>query len=114
MTDDEVHFARDGLAFNRATTFIDGVFAIFAALMSATELILWVVAGKQGLFIHPLSDERKRKVFATSVAPIPAFLLSVPLAFVSTLAAVSCWVVVITVQGWIATHRHSHTQEVTA
>ena len=69
-------------------------FALFAAAVSSLEVLLLVVAHRDGLFLTPLSTGEYRGAVLGGLTPVPAFLLSVPVAFVSPVAAVLCWLVI--------------------
>lgn len=77
------------------------VFALFAALVSSMEVVLFVVADRQGMFADPITPTFRRQAIAGSLTPVVAFLVSIPLAFVSTLAAIACWLVFAVGLGWV-------------
>ncbi len=76
------------------------VFAVFAACMSTMEVVLFVCADRQGLFIRPLTSAFRRQSIVGSLTPVPAFLLSIPVAFISTGAAIATWLLLGLVSGW--------------
>ncbi len=75
-------------------------FAVFAACMSTMEVVLFVVADRQGMFIRPLTPAFRRQSIVGSLTPVPAFLLSIPVAFISTGAAIVSWLVLSFLLGW--------------
>ncbi len=75
-------------------------FAVFAACMSTMEVVLFVVADRQGMFIRPITPAFRRQAIVGSLTPIPAFLLSIPVAFISTGAAIVTWAVLAVALGW--------------
>lgn len=77
------------------------VFALFAAALSGMEVVLFVIADRQRLFLTDITPSFRRQAIAGSLAPVVGFLVSIPFAFVSTLVAIACWVVVSVAAGWI-------------
>lgn len=69
------------------------VFSIYAALMSTMEVVLFVVADRDNLFIAPLTSRFRRYSIVGSLTPVVAFLIAIPVAFVSTLAAIAAYIV---------------------
>ena len=76
-------------------------FALFAALVSSMEVVLFVVADRQGLFADPITPAFRRQALAGSLTPVVAFVVSMPVAFVSTIAAIACWIVLAVGLGWV-------------
>ena len=76
-------------------------FALFAALVSSMEVALFVVADRQGLFADPITPAFRRQALAGSLTPVVAFVVSIPVAFVSTIAAIACWIVLAVGLGWV-------------
>jgi TMEM175 potassium channel family protein len=78
------------------------VFAVFAALLSAMEVVLWVVADRDDLFLVPPTPTFRRQAILGSLTPVPAFLISIPVGFVLTPgAAILTWFVVSVGLGWL-------------
>ena len=75
------------------------IFAVFAAVVSAWETMLFIVADRDQLFIRPVTPEFRRQSIIGSLTPVVGFLLSIPLAFVSTWAAIACWFICAIVLG---------------
>jgi uncharacterized membrane protein len=75
-------------------------FAAFAAVVSAVEVLMFVVADRDELFLKPISADYRRKAILGGLTPVPVFLLSIPLAFVSTALAIAFWVVGSVALGW--------------
>ena len=78
-----------------------GFFAIFAALVSAMEVILLAVAQRDQLFLKPLSSAQFKQAVFGGLTPVVAFLVSIPVAFVSTWLAVVAWLVLALLLGWV-------------
>ena len=75
------------------------IFAVFAAAVSVWETVLFVVADRDALFIRPITAHYRRQAIVGSLTPLVGFLLSIPIAFVSTWAAIACWCVCAIVLG---------------
>lgn len=75
-------------------------FAGFAAVVSAVEVLMFVVADRDSLFLKPITSEYRRMAILGGLTPVPVFLLSIPLAFVSTALAIAFWVVGSVALGW--------------
>lgn len=69
------------------------MFAIYATLVSGMEVVLFVVADRASLFPAPLTPAFRRLQVVGSLSPLPPFLLSIPVAFWSTGAAILLWFV---------------------
>ncbi len=69
------------------------VFAVYASAVSAMEVVLLLIADRDGLFVAPLSPAFRRAQVIGSLSPVVVFLTSIPLAFVSTGLALTWWVV---------------------
>lgn len=75
-------------------------FAIFAASVSALEVVLLFIADRDGLFREPLSRAFFRHNVAGSLSPVLAFLLSIPVAFfVGPVFAIIFWPVASVLMG---------------
>lgn len=81
------------------------MFGMFALVMSTVELVLWLIASHHNLFVEGLTFQSKRRAFLGSFLPIPIFIASIPLAFVSTVLAFACWAVVALVGGALVSKR---------
>jgi len=77
------------------------VFAVFAATVSFMEVVLFVIADRQRLFLTAVTPSFRRQAIAGSLVPVAGFLVSIPFAFLSTLAAFACWFVVSVFGGWM-------------
>ncbi len=75
-------------------------FAAYAALVSGVEVLMFLVADRDSLFLKPITPEYRRLAILGGLTPIPVFLLSIPLAFVSTALAIAFWVVGSVALGW--------------
>ena len=75
-------------------------FAAYAALVSGVEVLMFLVADRDSLFLKPITPEYRRLAILGGLTPIPVFLLSSPLAFVSTALAIAFWVVGSVALGW--------------
>ena len=67
------------------------VYAVNVALVSGMEVILFGHAHKYELLERKLPRDVYRYGVAMSLAPVVFFLLSIPVAFVSTALAACCW-----------------------
>lgn len=67
------------------------VFAVFVACVSGLEVVLWQIAYSDDLFLLRPSPEFKRQEMIGAASPVAIFLLSIPLAFVSSVLAVAFW-----------------------
>ncbi|MCB9412095.1 MAG: DUF1211 domain-containing protein [Actinobacteria bacterium] len=76
------------------------VFAVFAAVISSLEVVLILVADRDGLFLRPLTAGERRYRVLGACTPLPGFLLSIPVAFASTTLAVVCWFAGSVLFGW--------------
>ena len=72
------------------------IFLGYVSLRSAMEVLLVLVAARAKLFVEPIGRRFRRWSILGSLTPVAAFLLAIPVAFASTLAAMVC-VVVLTV-----------------
>ena len=77
------------------------VFSAYAAMISTMEVVLFVVADRDGMFIAPISRKFRQLSILGSLTPVAAFVVAIPVAFVSTLAAIAAYVVVAGVLGMI-------------
>jgi uncharacterized membrane protein len=67
------------------------VYAVSVAIVSGLEVVLFRHAHRRGLMREAMPDEVYRWGVLQSLSPVVFFLLSVPLAFVNTTAAVAIW-----------------------
>jgi uncharacterized membrane protein len=68
-----------------------GVYAITVAAVSGMEVVLFHHAHRHALFERPLPEDVFRWGVRLSLSPVIFFVLSIPLAFVSTTLAVAAW-----------------------
>jgi uncharacterized membrane protein len=67
------------------------IYAINIAIVSGMEVVLFTRAQRHDLLEKPLPRDVFRFGAAMSLAPVLFFLISIPVAFVSTTLAVCCW-----------------------
>lgn len=67
------------------------LYALAVAIVSGLEVVLFRYACRHGLLIRELPDPVYRWVLLASSSPVIFFLVSIPVAFLSTTAAVACW-----------------------
>jgi uncharacterized membrane protein len=67
------------------------VFAVSAAAVSAMEAALFACAHRRGLSTRPLPNEVYRYGLVASLMPVAFFLLSIPVAWITTWLAVLVW-----------------------
>jgi uncharacterized membrane protein len=77
------------------------VFAVFAGVISTLEIVLLLVADSDDLFTTPLTPAERRFRVIGAFTPIPGFLVSIPVAFVSPTLGVLCWFVGSLIFGWV-------------
>ena len=70
-------------------------FAVAAALVSAMEVALFVVARRQALFQYAVSDDAARWAVIGSLAPVVLFLVSVPVMFGNTWVGMGVWTLMV-------------------
>lgn len=73
-------------------------YAIAVAIVSGMEVVLFRRAHHDGLIVVELRPDVYRWGVVTSLSPVLFFLLSVPVAFLSTTLAVSTWFLVVPFQ----------------
>jgi uncharacterized membrane protein len=71
------------------------IYAVSVAIVSGLEVVLFRHAHRRGLMRRRMPDEVFRWGTATSLAPVAVFALSIPIAFLSTAAAASSWLLAI-------------------
>jgi uncharacterized membrane protein len=81
------------------------LFAAFAATVSTVEIVLIVVAQRDDLYLRPMTAAQLRYQVWGASTPLPGFLLSIPVAFVSPWAAMLCWFVGSAAFGWLLGRR---------
>jgi uncharacterized membrane protein len=67
------------------------IYAVNVAIVSGMEVVLFSRAQNHGLLEKKLPRDVYRFGAAMSLAPVVFFMLSIPVAFVSTTLAVCCW-----------------------
>lgn len=67
------------------------VYALTIAVVSGLEVVMLLHAQRRGLMREAMNDDDFRWEVLQSAAPVGFFLLSIPLAFWSSIAAVVCW-----------------------
>jgi uncharacterized membrane protein len=67
------------------------IYAVNVAIVSGMEVVLFSWAHDHGLLAKKLPRDVYRYGAAMSLAPVLFFMLSIPVAFVSTTLAVCCW-----------------------
>lgn len=77
------------------------VFAVFVACVSGLEVVMWQVAYSDNLFLLPPSKSFKTQQMIGASSPVVIFLLSIPLAFISSWLAVAFWLVASVLAGFI-------------
>ena len=67
-------------------------FAVVLSLVSTMETVMFAYAHRAGLLRRPISAEVSRAGVWQSAIPVVLFLLSIPVAFVSSFAAIVMWI----------------------
>jgi uncharacterized membrane protein len=70
------------------------VYAVNVALVSGLEVVLFRHAYRRGLLARPITPQVYRWGARNSLLPVVFFLLSIPVAFVSTTFAVGVWLLI--------------------
>ena len=83
------------------------IFALYASAVSLMEIVLFLVADRQGLFLAPLSPRFRNLQVIGSLSPVVVFLSSVPLAFVNTTLAMIWWLVGSVLFGMLVSRFHA-------
>jgi uncharacterized membrane protein len=78
------------------------LYAAIVAVVSGLEVVMFSRAYRDGLLLSKITDEQFRWGRFTSLLPSLFFLASVPVAFVSTTAAVLIWAAMPAIGGFIA------------
>jgi uncharacterized membrane protein len=76
-------------------------FLVFMAIVSTLEVVLLLVADRDGLFSVPLTDAGRRLAVAGSLSPVVAALLSIPITFVSVSVGVLFFFAASLTLGWL-------------
>lgn len=76
------------------------LFALYVSVISTMEVVLFVVADRDDLFLRPVTYAFRKQSIIGGLSPLPGFFLSIPLAFVSPTMAIICWFVMSAVMGW--------------
>ena len=75
------------------------IYATSVAVVSGLEVVQFRVAYRHGLLEREMPPDVYRWGVAASLSPVIFFMISVPVAFLSTTVAVACWFAVIPLQG---------------
>lgn len=67
------------------------IYALTVAIVSGLEVVLFRHAHDRGLIRQRMPDDVYRWATATSLAPVVVFVISIPIAFLSTVAAACSW-----------------------
>jgi len=67
------------------------IYALNVASISTMEVVMFVVANRDGLVEKPLPGDVYRYAVLESLLPVVVFLVSIPLAFLHHYAAYACW-----------------------
>jgi uncharacterized membrane protein len=70
------------------------IYAITLSAASGLEAVMQYVANRDGLFRRTLPPPLLRFVMVASVIPVVVFLVSIPIAFASTQAALYTWILI--------------------
>jgi uncharacterized membrane protein len=81
------------------------LYALAVAIVSGLEVLLFRYACRNELLIRQLPDDVYRWVLLASSAPVIFFLVSIPVAFLSTVAAVACWFLFVPFQALVVRPR---------
>lgn len=84
------------------------VFAAVLAVISGMELVLFVHANRAGLWSEPLTPLEFRAGVAGSVQPVGIFIVTIPLAFVSTTLTLLSWAVLAPTLGFLTRRYTRH------
>ena len=71
------------------------VYAVNVAVVSGMEVVLFRHAYRGGLLARPISPEVYRWGALNSLSPVLFFLISIPVAFISTTLAVGVWLLMV-------------------
>jgi len=67
------------------------IYALNVATISTMEVVMFVIAHRDGLIEKPLPGDVYRYAVLESLVPVVVFLVSIPLAFLHHYAAYACW-----------------------
>jgi uncharacterized membrane protein len=67
------------------------IYALNVATISTMEVVMFVIAHKDGLVERPLPGDVYRYAVLESLVPVAVFIISIPLAFLHPYAAFACW-----------------------
>ena len=81
------------------------IYALNVAVISAMEVVMFVVAHRGGMLDKPLPQDVYRYGVLESTMPVIVFLVSIPFAFLSHYAAYACWATVLLIEPVIARRR---------
>ena len=88
-----------------AVPLIVGVYALNVAVISALEVVMFVVAHHGGLIERPLPQNAYRYAIVESTVPVIVFLVSIPLAYLHHYAAYVCWASLLIIEPIVARRR---------
>jgi uncharacterized membrane protein len=88
-----------------AVGLIVAIYALNVAVISAMEVVMFVVAHRGGMVERPLPQDVYRYGILESSIPVVVFLASIPLAFVSHFAAFACWATLLIIEPIAARRR---------
>ena len=71
------------------------IYAVSVAIVSGLEVVLFRHAHDRGLMRRRMPEDVYRWGMATSLSPVAVFVLSIPIAFLSTIAAACSWLLTI-------------------
>jgi len=86
-------------------------YAVAVALVSGLEVVLFRHAHRAGLLQREMPEPVYRWGVLASTMPVVFFLISVPVAFLNTVAAVAIWFVAAPVLGLLQSRRPPQTEE---
>ena len=81
------------------------IYALNVAVISAMEVVMFVVAHRGGMLDKPLPQDVYRYGVLESAMPVIVFLVSIPFAFLSHYAAYACWAMLLLIEPVIARRR---------
>ena len=85
------------------------VYATNVAIISGMEVVLFRKAYRADLLAHPMPEDVYRWGVIGSSSPVVVFMLSIPVAFVSTTAAAAVWF--LTIPAGVLLHRYVEPDE---
>jgi uncharacterized membrane protein len=88
-----------------AAPVVVGMYALNVAAISFLEVVLFVVAHRDGLVEKPLPDDVYRYAIYESMLPVVVFVVSIPVAFLHHYAAYACWATLLVLEPVAARRR---------